>query len=387
VPCAVNYISTLKIHNNHRRFTVTEIRALSIDDLCVLLGITKTNRKLDVIIPSSISLIGTIIGWLLGQNFFSEVTMIISSNILFLGMYGAWGFRIVPSQNEWIIEEFGRYKRTLRAGWNFLCLPGIIDIIANDKITTKRQNLQIVAQNKKAVEVDFNCGASAPVTIEVWYQITSSFLWHYRVSSPSQWFHDQVSAFLQPILERRTLDQARGTKRRIAQLYRKKEDLGGGNDEKEIHFIDSDEYARDLKFHEEEKKKKSHYNEPEPDPNDQKYQISFKQYVENRIGVEWTDLLISDIQIPDEIQKVRKIELEASTDRRARKEKAIGYVDAIVAIKNAASEAGINLSDEQAIEIYNQNKDREAFQGSGANVTIVSSDVRNAIASLFPNSK
>jgi len=331
---------------------------------------TYTNNSIHLIAPmlgAVISfIIGTICFLLFETNILGGIIGGISGIVAWFGFYISKNMFFVKAQSVIITEINGKYHRTLEAGWHLLCLCGFIEIVVSDNINLNKDEGHIKTENDS--HIDFACGSSAPIQGDMYFEIVDPILWQYRTSNPLQWMRSQVATFLQPILERRTLDEARTQKPKINELFTEEKD---DNFDEDITISNTD-YGNDGCDNADEKR------------------LVFKKFIKSQIGVEITAILIRDIDIPNDLKEIRQKELVARLENRiahlsreARSEESMSYIDAIHASVKYAAEIGLDYSKEDVERIWNSNKNREAYEKSGANVTIVGDNIGNMLGSLF----
>lgn len=283
-----------------------------------------------------LSLIG-----LLGPFGLSATWSIVIGLILWNAFYLAFGIEVVSQKEAIVIERFGQYHRTAHPGIRVLCFKGYIDK-EKSRVNLQWQSLPLWADGtgklNSSAEIDFEGGVSAPVKAETWFRIVDPKKWVYEVQNGLAYIEQVIDSALRPALQRLTLEAANQKKTDVAK------DLLNGSD---------------------------------------------KDVLENpmrAIGVELhpqKGVLVIDIDIPVAIQEARAQQTQGEFAARKTRAQAAGYTGALKAIIDDARAHGKDLTWEEAEALYFKNRSLEAFQGAGANVTIIGSDVMGMAQSIL----
>lgn len=292
------------------------------------------------------------LAWILGVKYI--VTLSIINGIAWFAVYSSIGWTEVDPQDFQIVETFGNFKRVIFSGPHILCFPGLIDKPRKLEQSMKKDCLKFFqAESNTSIGnmIDFKGGYSAEIEMTAWYVIKNPILWTYRVEDePTKWLEDQLFRAAQAIMEAMTLKEATTNKLRIA-----------------TETLDSKITIKVKKKGEEEEKE---------------VEVVLQKYVEDQLGIKVTSLIINDINIPEEIRDIRMEKQRGTADRERRIQEARGYEAAIQEIRNTAlKDYGRDMPYEEAKKLYDENQDRKVMNGS--NVTIIGSDISNALHNLF----
>ncbi len=278
----------------------------------------------------------------------------ISGGIVWFGLYLSLGIRLVTQNQFLVIERFGQYYRTARAGIRVLCLPGLVDRLAPhgggyDHYWHRSDLYE--AENK----IDFT-DASAGLKAQIWWRVKKEDKdkdapqkWAYSVENTEARIKEIIDGTLRVLLQGQSLDEA---SKNLIEITRKVMADPGV-----IKALD--EMGVEL------------------DPNK---------------GVVITDIVLSESIIAAREEALRGV-------REASKQGAqgLGYIRAILAIQEDAARGRLNdpsdpskgylvkpkkLSFEAAKGIYENQRALEVLQAKPGNVNFVSPDVNGAIISL-----
>ncbi|MEZ4200649.1 MAG: hypothetical protein R3B69_03645 [Candidatus Paceibacterota bacterium] len=259
-------------------------------------------------------------------------------------------FRVIPKQEYRVVERFGQLYRVAHSGPRLFLLLGLIDKYAkNGAGTLAYQRFEIYKgesekEDDKKAEIDFR-DASAPVTATVWYAVAQQKLkeawesdwsdineqiiaWTYAFDDPMQRLFELVDGFVRPRLQELTLDEAQveTTKdpqnQSMSKLLLKDRDIKRAMAELGAEF----------------------------DPN--------KPFV------------LSDVAVPEELQKVRSERLVASARADADKETGRGVSEAIDQI--ATSLEGDKAA---ALAAFQTRVAQEVVKNKPGDVQFIASDV------------
>jgi regulator of protease activity HflC (stomatin/prohibitin superfamily) len=133
------------------------------------------------------------------------------------------GIKIVPQSDEFVIERFGKFTRTLNAGLT-LIVP-FLDYVAHKVSILERQlpEFPISVITKDNVEVS--------LTTTVFYRITDAAKSVYRIQDEAQALHTEASSIVRSAAGRLELDELQSSResmnREIADNLQKKADEWG----------------------------------------------------------------------------------------------------------------------------------------------------------------
>lgn len=255
--------------------------------------------------------------------------------ILWMAIYFYWGFEIVPNTDYIVIERFGEFNRIVHSGLRILCLPGIIDKIA-DKGTLRYKEKALFADAEKQYYVDFRDG-STPVIMKASYRVgpqTDSvedlddaiYRFTYTMRSNEE-REERIEEILEssviPLLQALEIGQALLQKDAIAEIVTK--------DKKVLGALEA-------------------------------------------MGVELNDkkgLIITDIDLTPEIIEQRQKKLEGASEAEKQSAQGLGYARSIVAIMKELA-----ISEYEARSIYETQRGLETLEKVQSNISFVAPDLK-----------
>lgn len=285
-------------------------------------------------------LVAVYFAYFLKANFFEAE---LSAIILWSAIYISLGFRVINPKEFLVIERFGKFYRIVHPGITVIC--GFIDrVVYNSNSKYQRKNLYQDEPNN----VDFQDG-SAPVSMQVWWKIGDpaaemngdvkqleedicAFV--YVATNPINKLEEVIDAFVRPLLQRMTIDGANIGKESVASSAMADEGLK--NTLKEVGI-----------------------------------------YLEPKKGC-----LITDINLPPEIIKLREMQMEGKKDAERSSARGRGYAQAITAIMEEAKDAGSKINFKEAQEIFERQRGLEVVGSTGANVSFVAPDIHGVMKTL-----
>ena len=279
------------------------------------------------------ALLGGKIGSLIGHQI---GTGLLSGPIVWAIFYIAIGIKIVPEKEARVIERFGRYLRTIYPGINLLCLPEIIDK-TRSKVSLQRQQV-LLFQDAPENEMDFQDG-SAVISAQVWFTVKDPGKFTYAVVNSKNWIEERFDGFIRPRLQDRTIDEALVQKNQIAQET---------------------------------------FTESLPELDDK----TLVQDINETIGVEVHRFLITDFSLSDEIKEERRKRLAGRAEAEQAMHRGRGYFDAINAMLIEAKKHDVELTFQEAREIYERQRGLETVGQTGANITFIAPDIHGVMKTI-----
>ncbi len=259
---------------------------------------------------------------------------LVSGEILWWAIVFALGFRIVPSMEEKVVERLGNYYRVLHSGPRII-LP-FIDKIVNT-VDMKKQEVQLYQDEGVDHAWDFT-NASAGGTARAYYKVVDSVKFTYAFSDPVSRIEERFDSTIRPILQLMDIDSAQIHKTRISQWA--------------SHFL--------------------------------------AESMQDNIGVQVERMLITDIDIPPEVQEARMKKLVGEKTAQETRARQTGYAQAIndlVRELKSGIPEGESITYEtlrkEAIRIFAQQEGLDAIRKTGANVSLMGFDVNAIVKSLL----
>lgn len=271
------------------------------------------------------------------------VSMIPFGLLLWAIIYFVWGLRIVTENTFLVIERFGAFYRTKDTyGITFLCLPGLIDRVAPDggRGDFKYHRINLYADEPDNL-IDFTDG-SAAIEAQIWYKINHDpdlseddkdgpYRSVYRVENTPNRIEEILDGALRPILQKESVDSAQQNLGDISKQIR-----------------DNPEIKKSL----------------------------------DELGVVLDPVkgfLITDVELSADTIQIRQQKLVGLKEAEKTAAEGKGYADAIRAIQRAAQENdGERISFKEAQEIFERQTGLKTIKETGANVTLVASDIKGA---------
>lgn len=255
---------------------------------------------------------------------------------LFLAIYFYWGFKIVPNTEYLVIERFGEFSRIVHSGPRILCLPGLVDKIA-DSGTLRYRDMALFADEETTYNVDFKDG-STPVSGKVSYRVgpqgstqeesnEAIYLFTYTMRSP-----EEREERIEEILESSAIPQLQSFEIAAA-------------------LVQKDAIAES---------------------------VTANPQVRNALeamGIELNPLkgfILPDIALTPEIMAERKKKLEGTSEAAKQREQGLGYARSIRAIMEE-----LKVDADKAREIYETQRSLEVLNTLKANVSFVAADMKS----------
>lgn len=336
-------------------------------------------------IAGSISFGGALLafigGFLISRSLGNSQAAFIGSALAFawLTTYTVLGLEIVRQQEFRVVERLGRYYRTYKQGIKILCLPGLIDKLRRQPMEEGRlkcefsyrwQRLNLFGGSDQDQMMDFTDG-SAKMEAYVWFMIYDPRLFVYGASSSLERLEELVDNFIRPRVQNLSLDEANQKMRDVIR-----------------------------EFTEEAKKGEK------PDSSEEE---TFRSEIRS-LGLDLkpkNPLVIADIDIPTELKLLRSKVMEGEKEGEAAKRRGAGYGKAIRAIMDQFNNENvekdgktirqpiigedgklvINCTFEQAWQIFERQRGLETLGSTGANITLVSADVKGLMATIGVGNK
>lgn len=259
----------------------------------------------------------------------------LSGVVLWATIYVYYGFTLVPQNQYLVIERLRKYYRTARTGWTVLCFPGIIDSIApnNGQFDFLYHDIDLYDNGR---EINFLDG-SAPIRAKGYYKVDDRD-------------HEAPSKFSYIFAE---------SKKRISEIL-----LGVARPMLQVFSID------------------------EAQKNLNEINRMIREVTEKTLGEIGIVLhpergfIIDDIILPEETRRARHLLLESEKKALSQKRLGLGYAQAITTIMKEAENIGSPITFEVAREIYETQRSFDTIAGTGANVTLVASNVRGLLKTL-----
>lgn len=257
-----------------------------------------------------LGLIGLLTGVVVSTGFFAALFGLLAGCTIWAGIRLGNDLRVVQKQQFLVVERFGEFHRVYHDGLQLLLLVGIIDRIKSED-TLAYQAFEVYTGDAGAA-IDFK-DASAPVTAVTWFAIGDPkkkekmvaddwaeidediIQWTYAYEKVRQRIQEIVDGFVRPRLQNLTLDEAQVEK-----------DKGGDKKEKGL----GDELRTDRTVKAALKELGAYFDPKKA-------------------------LIISDIQIPDDLVKERARRLIALATANADEALAEGFKNSIKTIKDA----------------------------------------------------
>ncbi|MFZ2984492.1 MAG: hypothetical protein WA054_01695 [Candidatus Moraniibacteriota bacterium] len=250
----------------------------------------------------------------------------------------------------WVIERLGKFYRMRGTGFFIGCFIFNIDKVKQIVPLYKQQiNLWSDPSDTNNM-VDFKDG-SCPVRAQVWYKPRakdtsgtndildrSIYAITYSYSSLPLWIEEHLDALLRSPLQALTIEEAGLQKGTIA----KKAATIFGNGL-------GDESGIELE---------------QPD------------------GVLITDIVLSDSQ-----KKEREKKLEGKKDAEMATLRARGYIDPVTMIMAEAKSKGSEITFDQAMDLFNQQRAFETIAATGSNMTFVAPDLQGVMKTMDVTAK
>ncbi len=296
--------------------------------------------------------IATIAGFFLGNisTPSMSLTTAVCLTTIWFALYIFLGLRIVKQKEFLVIERLGKFYRVAHRGPRILCLPGVIDKIAmKNDLKLKRLDLY---KDEPENKIDYKDG-SARTLIQTWYRISNSDFnekddrekidedivkFIYNVKNPEGRIEEILDALARPELQEMTIDEANVKKSEVAKKILKEATESGDT----------------------------------------------KITLEN-IGVTIDPkkgVLITDIELPDSITKLRELKLEGQKEAERSAARGGGYAKTINAIITEAKKNDINITFKEAWEIYERQRGLETVGSTGANITFITPDIKGIMKTL-----
>jgi regulator of protease activity HflC (stomatin/prohibitin superfamily) len=295
------------------------------------------------------AIIGAIAGSFFGvEGFFSGILCGLTA---WAGLYVAAGWTEVPQQQAWVIERFGAYARTCFPGITILCFPRLVDNVAEGgKVSLKEASVALFKDPGKD-KIDFACGTTAGVTAEVWRRVRpdaeSVKKYVFAITNPDRWLEQQLDTIIRPILQSIRADDALKNATSIVRAY---EQPGTGRTPTE----------------------------------------SFKEYAENAIGIEWSGIRFSDIDIPKEIVDARALDIIAQKTVNQRRQEVAGLAESARDLMEASRARDANgnptgdpqITFEKAMLEAKYLLGLQTVQKAGANITFIGKGIKGVVGAL-----
>ncbi len=146
-----------------------------------------------------------IAGWVFG--------VILGIVAIFLVVWSARGFRIVPQNDEWIVERLGKYCKTWKPGLHWLILPGIWKVRAEVYMGQQQMRLSMDKPNEGYGDgrVDLTDG-SVGVLADLFFQITDSYKAVYSILDLIEAIDGKMDSAIRSFLSGKTIDEANKSK-------------------------------------------------------------------------------------------------------------------------------------------------------------------------------
>ncbi|HDZ85456.1 MAG TPA: hypothetical protein ENH35_02850 [Candidatus Moranbacteria bacterium] len=284
------------------------------------------------------SLLFVILGSIIGHIFEYASEGAVSGLILWSSIYIALGIDIVPQKMSRVYERFGKPVKINRAGPHLTCLKGIIDKLA---VEVSHQyhvtNLFTGKEGDPSPKIDFAEGTTAKICAETWWRvedtIDSILRFAYEVSDPEGFIRQQFDTLIRPHLQKHSADEAQLQKNEIAS----------------------------------------------------KIIEELSPRIAELTGIELEPikgLLIRDIELPEKVVNQRFKRLEGTTEAEKDIHRGKGYINAILAIKEAAKKDGTDIDLGQAQRIFERQRGLETIEKTGANVTFISPGIGGVLKTL-----
>jgi len=296
------------------------------------------------------SLLGIPFAFLLGTKILGFVV----GMLLWLLLQASFGYRVLSAKQYMVVERLGRFQKVYLAGPHVLLWPGFIDKIKNGIGSLQAQERFLYSEydeQKKLPMIDFQDG-SAHITVVVRFTVgerkfidnigdeearrnlVSDILrFTYVDSKPEDRILDIFDAALRPLLEETTLDKAQ----------KERDSLSKSAAERAQNLLTSIEEG-----------------------SARSAMIDIGAHVTADKG-----LLITDFNVPQEIQKERRQRLEGVTRGES-------YALGIEAVQK-----GLGVTPEEAREIFETQRGLETMEKTGGNVTIFGPTVSEIVKSLL----
>lgn len=294
------------------------------------------------------ALVSALIGGLIGNSQDVALAGSIASIVIWTSIIFGIGIRLNSEQNFVVIERFGRFLAVKPRGFYIMWLPGLMDkTIYRGSFKAREVPLYAGPDN----EIDFTDG-TARVKASAWYQIGNPAdiakkkwgvvqgqvsRWVYAVDNPSERLVSIVEGNFRPLLQTLSID--------AAQLK--------GETMAEQAVEESREALEQI----------GAYPRPEQ------------------------AIVIADIPLPANIQGLRELKLEGESLAQKAANEAVGHPNSIRAIINGAKELGETLSWEAAQAFYERMRALDTLGNTGANISFVSSDIKNVLLSMGVGAK
>ena len=287
------------------------------------------------------ALVSTIIAWSSSADDITTLLMIPFGVVVWVIIFVTWGLRIVDENTFIVVERFGAYYYTrITPGIVILCLPGLIDRIAPEggRGDFKYHRINLYADEPDNL-IDFIDG-SAAIGAQIWYRVNPApdlssdekdgpYRWVYRVENTPNRIEEILDGVLRPILQNESIDSAQKNLGNISITIRKDPEIKKSLDELGVVL----------------------------DP--------------------VKGFLITDIELDEETINIRRQALEGLKEAQKTAAKGKGFADSIRAIMRASEEdGGQPISFKEAREIFERQTALQTVRETGANVTLVASDIK-----------
>lgn len=230
------------------------------------------------------------------------------------------GFRMIPAASWRIVERLGVPYRVAKPGPTVI-IPGVDTLLP---AISQKVDKQEMYQDEGDHSLDF-LDASSPIVARIWYRVVNPIRWQYGVDAPRSRMEDRFDSLARPLLQAFTLDAA------------------------QVHKTNA---SKAITRH-------------------------LQPAIRGIMGAEVDQMLITDIQIPDEVKALRNLALEG--EKLALREKRVGggYSQAI---KTIMEDLGCNR--ETAERIYMTREGYEALKEVKGGVTLYGTGIDGAIRSM-----
>lgn len=283
------------------------------------------------------SLIGGVVGAIVGNLLNHSFTGIFCGAVLALGAYLAYEIEIVNEREAKVLQLLGKFSRCLNedgksAGIKLVARP----FEKVFKVVKVEQDfpIQLYRDAGERAEVDFK-DCSSTINATAWIRVNDPVKYCYEVTDPEQYIENYIDSTVRPEFAVRTLDQANSDKDQIAQAS--------------LPTINKD--------------------------------------LLGKAGAQMTKLFIEDFAFPEDVKEIRKELLRGETDARKIEARTTGWVSSIAGIAKGLIDQGMSKESaiEKATEIFFEQTGMETVKEAKASITFITQEVKGILRVFAPS--